>query len=111
MSRLVPLVLTCCHQIQSMSFGGRDPVRPPLLNGAARGSHPLLSLQYEINDEPSCRRFDKHCTCLACSRAFPKAGRRIEISSAIIPITTSNSTKVNAGVNARRHAEFPLFMV
>jgi 5,10-methylenetetrahydrofolate reductase len=43
-----------------------------------------------------CRRFDKHLTVLAFRLALESAGSRIEISKAMMPITTSNSTKVNA---------------
>src|SRR6266550_865572 len=38
---------------------------------------------------------DWHLTRLAPSLAFFRVGRRIEIRSAIIPITTSSSTSVN----------------
>src|SRR5690349_8065586 len=35
-------------------------------------------------------------TVLACSRALLRAGRRMPISTAMMPITTSSSTRVNA---------------
>src|SRR4051812_24405752 len=41
------------------------------------------------------RKFAMHFTVLAARRALPKAGRRIEISNAMMPMTTSNSTSVN----------------
>src|SRR2546423_437369 len=44
---------------------------------------------------PIWRRLLAHFTRLACSRARLSDGSRIEISSAIMPITTSSSTRVN----------------
>ena len=44
---------------------------------------------------PIWRRLLAHLTRLAVSRARFKLGSRIEISRAMIPITTSNSTRVN----------------
>jgi hypothetical protein len=41
------------------------------------------------------RRFDRHLTVFELSRAFDNAGNKIEINSAMIPITTSSSTSVN----------------
>src|SRR5438067_4586727 len=38
--------------------------------------------------------FDAHLTVLAASRALLSAGRRIEISSAMMPMTTRSSTRV-----------------
>ena len=35
-----------------------------------------------------------HLVRLACSRALLSAGNRIEISNAMMPITTNNSTRV-----------------
>src|ERR1700722_11164056 len=46
-------------------------------------------------DCPICRKLLAHLTRLAVSRARFKLGSRIEISRAMIPITTSNSTRVN----------------
>src|SRR6266545_7067763 len=43
-----------------------------------------------------CRMFDMHAEPAACLRALLKAGSNIAISSAIIPMTTSSSTKVKA---------------
>src|SRR5689334_24633112 len=43
---------------------------------------------------PICRRFEAHFTRLAVSRARLRDGSRIEISSAMMPITTSSSTSV-----------------
>jgi hypothetical protein len=40
------------------------------------------------------RMFAMHLTWLACSRARLRAGIRMAISSAMMPITTSSSTSV-----------------
>src|SRR5207237_8152342 len=45
---------------------------------------------------PIWRRLLPHLTRFALSRAFDSDGRRIEISKAMIPMTTSSSTSVNA---------------
>jgi hypothetical protein len=45
---------------------------------------------------PICRKLDKQTVLLAELRAEAKEGRRIEISNAMIPITTSNSINENA---------------
>src|SRR5205809_7785164 len=41
------------------------------------------------------RKFAPHAAVLAAARDFDKAGSRIEINSAMIPMTTSSSTNVN----------------
>jgi len=51
-------------------------------------------LAYMIIANPICLRLLAHFTRLACSRARFRAGRRIEISSAMIPMTTNSSTRV-----------------
>src|SRR5438445_3348378 len=51
---------------------------------------------YMASPVRSSRIFARHLRVFALRRARPRAGRRIEISSAMIPITTSNSTSVNA---------------
>src|ERR1700734_573858 len=51
---------------------------------------------------PIWRRLLAHLTRLAVSRARLSDGNRIEISSAIMPITTSNSTRENPLVRLRR---------
>src|SRR5438309_11288132 len=45
---------------------------------------------------PICRRFERHAAVLALCRALLRAGSRMEISRAIMPMTTSNSTSVKA---------------
>src|SRR5687767_10619726 len=42
-----------------------------------------------------------HLTVSACARALLRLGSRIEISRAMMPMTTSNSTSVNAAREAR----------
>src|SRR4051794_16508139 len=42
----------------------------------------------------NCRRFDEHCTRTALRRALFSAGSSTEISTAMMPITTSSSTSV-----------------
>src|SRR5437773_1114000 len=51
---------------------------------------------YMASPVRSSRIFARHLRVFALRRARPRAGRRIEISSAMMPITTSNSTSVNA---------------
>jgi hypothetical protein len=53
----------------------------------------------------SDRRFEPHFTRFAVSRARLSDGSRIEISSAMMPMTTSNSTSVNARRLRRGMAE------
>src|SRR5438552_1749417 len=45
---------------------------------------------------PSSRRLLRHAVRAAASRALPRVGNRMPISKAMIPITTSSSTKVKA---------------
>src|SRR3954468_8773930 len=66
----------------------------PVLLKYVRGKFCLFSLLYSNKACPIWRRFDPHFTRLAVSRARLSDGRRIEISSAMIPITTSSSTRV-----------------
>ena len=60
-----------------------------------------------------CRILLRHCTCRADSRALFSAGRRMPIRSAMIPMTTSSSTSVNAWRGWLRaellSARFPMF--
>src|SRR5260221_14063146 len=44
----------------------------------------------------NCRWFERHCSVCACRRALLSDGRRMAISSAMMPITTNNSTSVKA---------------
>src|SRR3954469_20014331 len=53
---------------------------------------------------PICRSLDMQRTALACSRALLSAGMRMLMSSAMMPMTTSSSTRVKA---RRRIAEGP----
>src|SRR5688572_18723552 len=53
-------------------------------------------LAYIISACPMPRRLERHFTLAACRRAAVSAGSRTEISTAMMPITTSNSTSVNA---------------
>src|SRR5260370_34253732 len=50
--------------------------------------------------------FAAHASVLAAERALLSAGRRIEINNAMIPMTTSSSTSVNACRAFRVHLEF-----
>ena len=59
-----------------------------------RGKFPLFSLAYIWMPWPIWRRLLAHFTRLACSRARLSDGSRMEISSAMMPITTSSSTRV-----------------
>jgi hypothetical protein len=58
--------------------------------------HPRFSWLYITNACPICRRFDMHCVAAARFRAPFSVGSRIAMRIAMIPITTSNSTSVNA---------------
>jgi hypothetical protein len=40
--------------------------------------------------------FEAQLTTIACRRTDARAGRSMEMSTAMIPITTNNSTSVNA---------------
>jgi hypothetical protein len=59
------------------------------------GTHPSLSAWYAAIIAPICLQFAIHDKSLACFLTLLKAGISIDISSAIIAITTSNSTSVN----------------
>src|SRR6266566_8617747 len=50
---------------------------------------------YMVMQAPTWRKLLAQETRWACSRAFFRAGRSIEISSAMMPITTRSSTSVN----------------
>src|SRR5690349_20946935 len=56
---------------------------------------------------PICRRAEEHFTVSADFLALLSAGSRIEMSSAMIPMTTSNSTSVNPDEPRRRRAPSP----
>ena len=58
--------------------------------------YPRLSLLYITNAAPIWRRFDRHNVARAAARARFRLGSRMLISSAMMPMTTSNSTRVNA---------------
>src|SRR4051812_36754011 len=55
-----------------------------------RGYAPLFSLAYIMIASPIWRIFEPHFTLLAVSRARLSDGSKIEISSAMIPMTTSS---------------------
>src|SRR5437764_1695189 len=61
----------------------------------AAGKVCLYSATYVAIPCPIDRRLDAHLMVFADSLAFPSAGSRMLISSAIIPITTNSSTRVN----------------
>src|SRR4051812_21041093 len=50
---------------------------------------------------PMERRFARHATVFACIRARLNAGSRMPIRTAMMPITTSSSTSVNALLSVR----------
>src|SRR4051812_28981329 len=58
------------------------------------GRYPLLFAVYITIACPMERRLARHLTVWADARALFRAGRRIEISNAMIPMTTSSSTRV-----------------
>src|SRR5688572_20544602 len=60
------------------------------------GQTPLLSWAYKRYAPPSCCRAAKHFVRSAALRAPFSAGRSSEMSTAIMPMTTSNSTNVKA---------------
>src|SRR5579871_4642214 len=59
-------------------------------------NRPLFSLQYINQAAVSWRTLETQTMRRASSRALPTAGRRMEMSSVIIPITTKSLTIVNA---------------
>src|SRR3954468_17599481 len=65
------------------------------------GNQSLLSLAYIWLTIDSWRMLLRHLTRSDCSRALLKAGTRIEISSAMMPMTTSSSTSVNPAMRGR----------
>src|SRR5688572_28456155 len=60
------------------------------------GSHPLFSTAYWRQICPIDLRLLRHCTFTACARARFSAGRSSAIRIAMMPMTTNNSTIVNA---------------
>src|SRR6266480_155788 len=92
-----------CQAIQSAVSVAVPPFTTPEL-GSYRvalfpprpGIQPLWSLVHMMVAEAICRMLLRHLTCRPDSRALLRAGRRIPISKAIIPITTRSSTRVNA---------------
>src|SRR3954463_16503497 len=58
------------------------------------GNLPLFSEAYMIRAVPNCFWLLAHWTLRACSRAALRAGRRMEMRRAIMPMTTRSSTKV-----------------
>src|SRR5258706_6022926 len=56
----------------------------------------MCSACHILAPTPNCLRLLSHLTVLACMRALVKLGRRMAIRSEMIPMTTSNSTSVNA---------------
>ena len=54
----------------------------------------LNSAWYAEQNVKICRMLFPHWISVACSRAFTSEGKRIEISTATMAITTSNSTRV-----------------
>src|SRR5689334_16342324 len=72
-------------------------LRPPQLTPSPQplyGNEPRQSLAYMRVIVMSCRMLDRHLVVLACWRALLSAGSKIEISSAMMPMTTSSSTSV-----------------
>src|SRR3954470_9373796 len=63
---------------------------------AQGGSLPLLALIYIIIACEIWRMLLEHCTVAAARRAFCNAGSSTPIRTAMIPITTNNSTSVKA---------------
>src|SRR3712207_228148 len=64
---------------------------------AAGGNLPLWALMYMSMAPEIWRMLLAHCTCLADFRALDRVGRRMEMSRPMIPMTTSNSTRVKPG--------------
>src|SRR5688500_5839296 len=64
--------------------------------GGTKLTYHLVSCAYIRAAVVSWRMFDKHATARLCACAAPRAGSSTPIRIAIIPITTSSSTCVNA---------------
>src|SRR4029079_17250209 len=69
-----------------------------------RGKLPVRTslLAYMMAARAICRRLLAHLARLACSRARFRLGSRIEISRAMMPMTTSSSTSVNPRLRRER---------
>src|SRR4051794_15396699 len=80
------------------------PVLPLELHPS--GTFCLLALAYMLRKIEIWRRLLRHCVLLADSRALLSVGSRIEISTAMMPITTSNSTSVKARRSPARERRF-----
>jgi hypothetical protein len=76
-------------------FWTLPPTAASLTLLSAGGNAPLFSPAYWISPIVSWRMLLAHFTWLPLSRARERVGRRIEISRAMIPMTTSSSTSVN----------------
>src|SRR5437667_12383756 len=97
------LVPYCCdlgryRPIRSASYQycaatGGDLLASALMFG---GYFPLFSLAYMIIAVQSWRMLLAHCVSAAVLRALASTGSRMEISSAMMPMTTSNSTRVRS---------------
>src|SRR4051812_23819319 len=72
-----------------------------MIGAPAGGNLPLFAWIYCIIAVAIWRILLEHCTVAAARRALLRAGRRIPTSTAIIPMTTSNSTSVNPALNRR----------
>jgi hypothetical protein len=68
-----------------------------------KGNQLLFMLRYIWLAVASWRQLLRHLVRVACSRALPSVGSSSEISTAMMPITTSSSTSVKAEPRRMRH--------
>src|SRR5213080_3797134 len=80
-----------CHQIQSSGYGLYDGL---MSQYAQVGKYPWLSLQYIRMPLQSCLMLLRQAARLAAARDLASTGNSTPISTAMMPMTTSSSTRV-----------------
>src|SRR5690349_12630405 len=95
---------------RTSSFGHHHPLGNPCspVGADAGGNFPLFALMYISMALATCRMLLEHWMVLAWRRALLRAGRRMPISTAMMPITTRSSTSVNARFCCRMGFPFQL---
>src|SRR5438477_3946460 len=81
---------------RKLSVQSADPRLPPLVKETLHGYLSPLSFAQIRNARPVCLRLFKHAIRLALALARASAGRSSPAKMAMMAITSSNSTNVNA---------------